>query len=202
MIAIDTEDSRDMLLFKKWAYDALRQIGPSNLDIRESREKVCDFAFKKPCGIVSPINIFLGDENCYMHFYEYNPHVQYFKCETNNNIVISESFDEFLLSTNATNVHFAKIKYFSIPTTAEGEILINEDYLPAIVAYIEYMNIKREKNRDPRNMSSGDVMMYKTMWINELGRVKGNIKMPSILNAHTIMRRWMTMIPDMKFKKV
>ena len=63
-LTIDSDDSRDDGIYAEWIYDAMQEIGASNLDVRSKTVPVVNFSFEKPCDLCYPLELNLLNEHC------------------------------------------------------------------------------------------------------------------------------------------
>lgn len=190
-IGLDHDEYRPM--FRQWAYDAQRSIGLTFLDQEIEVGDIKDLEFKKPCGYVAPIRIELMDGNdCIIP--RYNASLD--KCNCCDNtcstcvIEIGENKTHFYISSDGARYGKYKIKYWKLPVDDDNQPLIPENNLRAVVAYIEYMWLKRERNRDLRRYTLSDVQYAKQEWRNLKGQAVGNQNMPHKLVFEEAMRKW------------
>jgi hypothetical protein len=199
MLSLGSEDTRDRLIFKEWIYRAERQIGYNALSLKTACVDVNDFTFDKPCDMAQVIDIELYDSSGTLSTaYEFRGS-GFFPSENSlsRNVVMKESDFEFVISSNATNVSRAEIKYYAFPIDEDKNILIPEIHLEAVIAFCEFMYIKRERNLHRDEIPMSEVQYNEDRWHRMKADAKGKTKMPSILNAKDIMKRWMTLVPDM-----
>jgi hypothetical protein len=216
-ISLDVNDTRDELVFREWCYDALREIGTGNVDIHTVCLPVEDLCVSKPCDFASEYEINILDSAGNVHYYQ-SSQTGIRESQTNRNngsgsvstenhneygistIVLSETDDSFNLSSNAlrAGISSMELTYYRLPIDEDGNPLIREIYKLAVMAYIEYKYIKRERNRKRKEIPMSEVDWYKNAWMSEMIKVKGRVKMPSPVQADTIMRKWVTLVPNFR----
>jgi hypothetical protein len=198
MEALGAEDTRDRLIFKEWIYRAERNIGYSALDIKIKCEAVSDLCFDKPCNLaqVIDINLYNSSGNCVIFHFKAG---KLFPGEVSvsSPLILSEGDYQFNLSSNGVSITKAEIKYYAFPIDDEGNILIPDKHLDAVVSFCEYMWIKRQRNLYRDKIPMSELQYYDDRWLRLKADAKGKTKMPSLLNANSIMRRWMTLVPDL-----
>lgn len=218
-LQLDIEDTRDKQIFREFIYDALRQIGPSSTD----REEVCvpveNFCIEKPCNFGYLIDLNLMDDQNNVYYYQMrqngilNSELRQNEPEqpavTGNyrgtrNIIVHEEDTKFSVSSNASTITKANMSFMTLPVFPDGTIKVREDQKLACVAYVEYMYLKRERNRTRRMGNAvpmSEIQMSKENWIGLMQQAKGRGKMPNAEAARTIQRMWVTMIPNFKDRK-
>ena len=212
-LRLDTEDSRDELVFQDWAWDALREIGPSKVDTESECVSVNDFCIEKPSGFLYMINMNLLDANNHVLYYQMQSNAP-IKSENHKGtgglafhsnghhapIRCSETKDYFELSSNATAVKQAEMSYYCFPIDEDGQPLFEEKMKEAILAYIEHAYVRRQRHRERANIPLSEVQYFEDVWRRKLQAVRGDIKMPDPNEFHNIARRWVTAIPDFQDK--
>lgn len=218
-ISLDITDTRDELVFREWCYDALRELGMGNVDIHTECLAVEGLCVDKPCDFASEYEINLLDNSGNVHYYQSSQtsiresqvdkrnHTTTTHSNTLNDygypsIILSETDSAFHLSSNAETAGITKMElsYYRLPIDENGDPLIREIQKLAVMAYIEYKYIKRERNRRREDIPMSEVVEYKNSWLSEMMKVKGRMKMPSPMQAETIMRKWVTLVPNFRDK--
>ncbi len=206
MWSLDNTNSRDRVVFRQWAYVAMRQIGFSFLNIKEECVPVCGLSFEKPCDLVSTIEISLVDNIGSPVKYRYIsnrgllPIDESFNVHPNSTVIMSEDANYYYLSSNASTVVQAQLKYYGLPINEEGMPLIPEIHLLAVMSFIEFMFIKRKRASTPKLISGQDMSEFRDIWQRELMKAKGKNKMPSIHQSKHILKDWMTLINKAMYK--
>lgn len=206
MISLDDTNSRDRVIFRQWAYIAMREIGFSKVNIVEKCVPICNLSFEKPCDLVSTIEVSLKDSSGFSIRYTYLPNKGLLPVDDalvssyTNRIFMSEDADFYYLSSNANDIVEAQIKYYALPLNDEGFPLIPEVHLLAIMSFIEFMYIKRKRASAPRSVSGQDMAEFKDAWTRERGKARGRNKMPSIHEAQHVFKNWCTLINRFSFK--
>jgi hypothetical protein len=217
-LALDIEDTRDELVFREWAWDALREIGPSRVDRKTECIPVEGLCAMKPHDYLYGLDMNILD--CHGNIYYYQmAESGILESEQQNtdvggsslsqnvdvggaSIKVAEQKEIFAFSSNAANAGITKIElsYYSYPMDADGEPLIEEKMKEAIISYIEYRHIKRERSRrrGTRDVPLAEVVDARDEWKRQRMAMRGDIKMPDPLAADTIFRRWVTGIPNFK----
>jgi hypothetical protein len=183
------------LFFKRWIIAAMRDIGPNRSWYKTATLYAKDFTFCKPDDLVSTINIALFDaQGCEIH-YKFNQGSKRIftdRATINGNIIsqieLSEDAHYFHLSSNAVDVAQALIRYFAMPIDADGFPIVPENNLLAYEAFCGYMWAKRKKN------SQSEIAQSYEIWLRERDRVKGNNKIPSIIEAERIFKKYLSLV--------
>lgn len=210
-LRLDSEDSRDELVFQDWAWDALREIGPSKVDTDTKCVEVNDFCIEKPSGFLYMLNMNLLDASGNVLYYQMQSNkplksenrrgVDTLTFSTNGNLTpirCSEGKDYFELSTNATSVSSAELSFYCFPMDDDGQPLFEEKMKEAILAFIEHMYVKRQRHRERANIPLSEVQYLEDVWRRKRQEVRGDIKMPDPNEFNNIARKWVTAIPNFK----
>lgn len=213
----DSLDSRNEGVYQEWIWDALRQIGSNNTQLVTQVLEVTDNSFDKPCDMWYPydLNLLSCDGKGYVDFefsqngwmcsnqkdYDYPFFYLDFIGKSSSKIVVSEGRDCFNISTNADWVSHVELKYYRFNLDADGNLLIPEQHFEAVQAYLEYMSARRQRNTDRTSIPMSEIQFLQMNWRNELTAAKGRNAMPNNLEAESIARRWVSMLPNFKTKK-
>lgn len=215
-LALDLQDSRDEFVFREWAWDALRVLGPSRVSKKSECIDVCEFEIPKPCGYISTLNLNLLDKDGRAFAYQFSETgvLNSDARSTPSGISITDgSYSEagfhyvkveeqhkcFALSSNAAlmGIVSAELSYYAYPFDENGDLMIEEEFKNAIVAYIEFMYTKRHKKRDNK-LGLSNVQYFEDRWNRLCASAKANSRMPDPMAARSIGARWMTLIPNFK----
>lgn len=206
---LKTATDKDRLIFQQWVYRALREIGPGKQNVDICRLYAKDFSFKKPDDMHSAIDVGLfradgsevpyryqaGKKRIHTRRTRFAREGLYDNVDVNK-IDLSEDDYYFHISTDVNaSISYADVRYFKMPVDEDGMPMIPEDQVFAIMMFIRYMWMMRENG--PMN----SIMESKQTWLQERDRAKSRNKMPSMLEGTQIAIEWMSMIPNMKFKK-
>lgn len=219
---LDSEDSRDELVFREWIYDALREIGPPQTGPKKVCLEVKDFCIEKPQDLAALQDMNLLDSSNGIFFFEFRGN-GILNSELRQNtdgsisadrlstlggtysIVVSEQERTYELSSNATGVFKAELLYYPLPINEDGDMIIPEDHKLACISYVEWNYLKRERNRSRRRgnlVPQSEVSEAYSRWINKQIQVKGRNKMPNTVEFGTIARKWVSMIPKFTDKRM
>lgn len=217
---VGTEDSRDELIFRNWIYRALRWIGPNMVNIKTECLEVCDLSIKKPCDYWSAIDMNLLDDQGHVFYYQYtengfleseqrNPHSHSgigagLYVRKNRSIKVGEDSYCFNLSSIAKELSISKaeIKYYALDLDNNGDPMVQEGNVEAVYAYIEFMYLKRMRNktRGTRQVPQSEVKDAEDRYMRYKAMVNGSMRMPSPLAAEVMTRKWVSRIPNFKNK--
>lgn len=188
---------KDRNIFRQWAYLAERQLGfGGDTEVKTSPKlAVTDGIIVKPSDFISAVDLALLDDNNRDFRYIYKGKGKRIHPEQNritdserDYIKVSEDSNCFYLSSNASNITCARLKYYGLPLDEDGELKVPEHHLQAIMMYIKYMwataNESRNYNVDP----------HYQRWLIESSRAKSKNKMPSMLEGQQIASEWMSLI--------
>jgi hypothetical protein len=199
---LDNADTRDEAVFYNWIYSAIRELGSSSLDIKSECVEPVGCCVTKPCDFGGLVELVLTDSHGSVPFVFSNTSAKTDRGDyySNNNAVIyvSEEDTKFNLSSNATNVKNVEIRYYGLPIDSEGLPFVREILREAVIAFCEYQWMKRERNRRRKEIPMSEVDWYKGNWEVAKRTAKGRNKMISPVQAETILRKWVTMIPKYK----
>ena len=101
------------------------------------------------------------------------------------------------------DIQYLRTPMYALPKDELGDPLISEDIVEAILAFLNWMYLERERNksRGTRKFPFSEVEAARIRFLQFKGMVQGNIKMPSPLAAEVMIRKWVTLIPDFKNKR-
>ena len=220
---IDSEDTRDEILFENWAWDALRSIGPTRVDKKSVCLPVDDRCITKPTDFIYAIDMNILDACDRIHYFQYsesgwleseqssrNQNFSTFNLNgtfRRNHIKITETPCTFELSIQADceQIVKAELLYYHYPLDDFGKMLIQEDLKDAITTYIEFCYYKMIRNKTRGGAKNNSVPMSEVDWYYEKWRrlrseARGRSKMPDPLAMDTITRKWVTGIPNYQNK--
>ncbi len=216
-IALDVDDSRDELIFKEWAWDALREIGPSRVDRKTKCIPITNLCAMKPHDYLYGLDMNILDDSGSIYYYQmaesgFLESEQSFKGFSDNSmntnsstgasIKVAEQKEAFVFSSNAISSGVTKmeISYYGYPIDDCGEPLVEEKMKEAIITYIEYRYLKRERRRrvGTRDLPLAEVADARDEWRRQRMAIRGDIKMPDPLSADAMLRRWVSGIPNFK----
>ncbi len=187
-------DSRDIPIIKHWIHRAVLDVGVFNTDIAHDLVPVIGFEIKKPCGFVSLIEIDVYDVNGgLLHTYFNRDGLSSEDAPRTSSICIAEGPTALLLSTDALDASKAEIKYYRIPTDEDGDIMILDGLVDAVISYIEYMYVRRNTGRS-RQFNPNMINSYEAIWQRKKQQARSRNKMPSEKQFATIASRWRSMI--------
>ena len=190
----------ERLMMRQWVYRALNLIGPADENIKVCEIAVKDYAAVIPndcVGLSYILDLALKDahDNDIPYRYESGKeriHERIFTDSIPNEIPrqteVSVDNKTIILSNNP-NVKKVKLRYFSLSIDSNGDLMITEDMVFALVCFIRLAWAMR------KNDNRSQIQQDREMWLGEMQRVKANRKMPSELEMRDIVKKWMTLIP-------
>ena len=199
-LRLDNEDTRDELVFQDWVWDALREIGPSKTDIKSECVSVYDLCIQKPSGFLYMLDMDLLDNMNNIHYYQMTEHSP--MSNDINGITVAETKEFFELSSNASTITKAEMSFYCYPVNADGEMLVEEKMKEAILAFVDYMFVKRGRRRDKDEFPLAEIQYTEDVWRRKRQEVRGDIKMPDPNQFKAIAERWVTAIPNFRHKKM
>lgn len=184
----------DRNLFRQWAYIAERDIGFSTLNEKVFPTPVEDLCFAKPLDFAMANDLSLYDSQGREYRYSYKGTSKNLHRREDSEflhdrtIQVYEDSHFFSLSSNGTNITHAKLLYYAYPIDEDGDLLIPETHMVAIMSYIKWM-WERRKSENP-----GMIQLERMEWEIESSRARSKNKMPSMLRGKEIAKNYMSMI--------
>ncbi len=206
---IGTSDEQDEVLFRQWVWEALQDVGISQDSIEVCTLKPKNFFAKKPSNCRVLIDLALYDANGNLFYHVFRAGKKRIYPQTLNTAVVtndltrvnmlpidvSEDRDSIVLGSNATDVAYIEIRYFSYPVDKNGLPMIREDEKMAIVYFIRFMWAMR------KNDNRSEIDQNRQMWMLESDRARARKKNITNEEAKTIMKNWMRLIPNFNFRQ-
>lgn len=194
-IDTDSEDSRDVLVYKEWIFRALRNISYSENQRKTSPLiAVVDFQFPIPCDLAEPIQLNLLTSAGTPLLFHWRNGVG-FTGEQTCNITVGEQDGFYVISSNATVVHQAELQYWVMPVDEDGQPLTPEIFLEAVIAFVDWKWFARQRRRKPKEVSYNEIMAYQQKFNLLAQQAHGRAKMPNQMQAERIGRENMSRIP-------
>ncbi len=179
---------------KTWAYRGLRQLGPSKDNIEVCTLYPEDYVMMKPSDFHSAIDVALYDSagrELRCSYRSGNKRIHEDFSDLDGLIKISEDDEYFNLSSNSTNVAYAKLRYFRFPVDQDGFPLFPEYSADAIAMFIKYKLALLNESRD--------WPVFEASWKAARAEVRSINKMPSGMMFKQFAKEWMSMIPNNNF---
>lgn len=218
-MALDVDDSRDELVFKEWAWDALREIGPSRVDRKTKCIPIVNLCAMKPKDYLYGLDMNILDDSNQIYYFQMAESgfleseqesalsfsgIPSTAASSGASIKVAEQKEAFVFSSNALSAGVTKmdLSYYAYPVDEYGEPLVEEKMKEAIISFIEYRYLKRERRRrvGTRDLPLAEIADARDEWKRQRMAIRGDIKMPDPLSADTIFRRWVSGIPNFKRK--
>lgn len=205
MEVLACENDRDELIFRNWIYRAVRELGSNRLTVKKVYIPVEDLSIQKPCDYMSLVDLDLYDHTDALVKYNMHSAKQH---DANDNyqtnlIKVSESDYCFDLSSLATDVCKAEMSYCALGIDDNGELILRENEVPALLAYIEYNYYKRARNsgRNGREYPHSEVQAALNRWEGLRDYTKAAAKIPTSVEAERIGRLWNTRVVNHQRKR-
>ena len=182
----------ERVFMDEWIYHGLRQMGVDKNSVKACAVKVNDLGIAKPRDFYSARDLVLVNSSGNEVDYIYRNGSRRIHTNINSKprfVEISEDADFFHLSSDAVaaDVTDAIIEYYALPSTEEGDLLIPEIKVFALMHFIKYMLAFR--NSSPR------LREYKQYWEKEAARIRSKGATPSQLEfKEGTARTYMSMI--------
>lgn len=206
MSIIPGATTEEKLYAKQWAYTALREVGPGSANVEVATLYPEDLTLIKPENFHSAIDIALfdGSGNELRHKYRFgNKRIHQSENEYLNSgvyepglgsvIEVSEDDFHFHLSSNSSNLSYARLRYFKFPVDSEGNPMFPEYTRLAVILFIRYMWSLRTQSRD--------MAFQEASWRQARAEARGKNKLPNGLMYKQFAKEWMSMIPNNKFNR-
>lgn len=205
---IGTSDKADEVLFLQWSWEAMQDLGISSDEIEVCTLVPKNLLAKKPdnCRALIDIALYDANGNRFHHVFRTGKKRIYPDFTSPQSIIttsgeipttldVSEDRHSIVLGTNATDVSYIVIRYFSYPVDKNGLPMVREDEKMAIVYFIRHMWALR------KNENRSEIAQNREMWMLESDRTRARKKNISNEQAKTIIKRWMRLIPDTNFER-
>ena len=192
-VDLGLQDDNSRPIMKRWAYEAVREIGTTKLQDRMSEWILIeDNEFCKPKDMLAPVLIQITTD--FKHCYEPKMAKNVVKDECckntmgwNCDVVVEEKHKTFWLSTN--NKHkYARITYVAVPLSEDGEILIDDNAQRAVKQYIIYQYVKRQRRmeRGTNIIPMSEVQSEYDLWVRLRKEAMGRISMPNVMEMFEV----------------
>lgn len=206
MSVLEGADTIDRAYMKEWVYLGLLEIGPNMSWYDQAILYPNEFTLKKPDNFHSAIDLALYDSSNHELRYVYRGLGSRIHASdnqlTNSGVYaptqgapvdLGEDEYYFHLGSNSGSVAFATLKYWAFPFDENGDLLIPESDIMALVLFIRYMWYMR------KNDKQGMSIMH-NLWIPARNEARAAHKIPSMLVGGEIARSWNSMIRKQRFK--
>ena len=204
-IALGMENDRYRVLFYEWALQGLRDIGLNTLNLTNTTGSI----------ITSPFNYFPIPDSCvYIDSIAIqegtNGHVAYSNYWTNvpdddqttydKDYVVSRQGNNLIFSSTIVSNNYTTVilRYYAMPVDSDNVPLAPEYYLRALVAYIEYMFVKRERYKKRNEIPMSEVQMLYQQWVTLKADAMSKRNQPQKPEIEAAIAMWLTMLPNQK----
>ena len=205
-VGMDTPVSSPIM--RQWAYQAQRSIGLCNVNKKTETHDIENFTFPIPCDLATLIEIRLNDKSCndcdafYLTYRGDKWEQGREDCANKDSCIITVSMQDgkFHLSSNSTAYNCAEIYYYGLPLDKDDLPLIPEYNQRAVVSYIEWMWIKKERFKRPNQIRITDVRDAYNSWVILKLDAIGYKNTPSVFEWEEIAKKWYGIIPEYPLK--
>jgi len=188
----DGATDADQLFMRQWAFIGNRELGLSKDNVQNEKIYATDLAIAKPENLLSTDELTLYTINDDIIGSRYIGYGQRTKAKDElrqRYVTITEDDTHFHLSSDAKDsVNYALIRYYGIPVDKEGMPMILERKRYALMLFIRYMWSLRV------NRNQSEVAQNEMSWLKEAKKQRAKNKMPSIQEANSMMRWYMSLI--------
>lgn len=178
-------DDADAPWFRTLAYEAVREIGSGELNIKETDwSSVLDLSVEKPCDLISPIRLLLSKDKCKIIVPYISP--DFIRCRTCENtlsksqVVGGENSTHYYFSSDASEYIYSKLKYVCAPIDDCGNPIVDERAARAVKQYIAYMYLKRKRRMmvgDNAQVPQSEIAAEYDLWVRLRKEAMGRLKM-------------------------
>jgi hypothetical protein len=131
-----------------------------------------------------------GSGNEYQYKYQFGKKRIHINTTTGeqSKIDVSEDAYYYHLGTNASNIAYAKLRYYAYPIDDENNPMFPNHHMLALMMFIKWMwELRKNDNQSAIGMAEGN-------WIKQSTKAKAANKMPDMLKGKEIATTWMSMI--------
>jgi hypothetical protein len=192
---IKNPSREDRLIIKFWIWLAEKQIGCHNANIAVDELDVYDLSVLKPDNHLNTIDLSLvtNDGSDIKYVYR-GANKRIHETSTSNNPSLVDVYEDrfnIFLGSNATSVDKIILKYWSYPVDEDGNPLIPEEHMYAIMRFVSYMYAEKE------SLPESKISRLSVEWKLQASKARAKNKMPDIPEARSIMKSWISLLPDM-----
>jgi hypothetical protein len=207
MIALGMENDRYRVIFYEWAFQGLRDIGLTTISLTTSTGTITTgntFPIPTNCVYIDSIavkNSTAGTVAYPMFDSNYWSSVPDDDQTTyDKDYVVSKQGSDLVFSTTIRGNSYDQviIRYYGMPVDSDGVPLIPEYYLRAIVAYIEYMFVKRERYRKRNEIPMSEIQVLYQQWVTLKADAMSKRNQPQKPEIEAAIATWLTMLPNQK----
>lgn len=205
-IALGMENDRYRVLFYEWAFQGTRDIGLTTLSLTNATGTISSGVYIIPtdCVYIDSIAIQKGASGHVNYpFFDSN----YWANAPNDDqtyydkdYVVSRQGSNLIFSSTVTSNGYDRVilRYYAMPVDANNTPLIPEYYLRAIVAYIEYMFVKRERYKKRNEIPMSEIQMLYQQWVTLKADAMSKRNQPQKPEIEAAIATWLTMLPNQK----
>lgn len=205
-IALGMENDRYRVLFYEWAFQGTRDIGLTTLSLTSATGTISSGVYIIPtdCVYIDSIAIQKGASGHVNYpFFDSN----YWANAPNDDqtyydkdYVVSRQGSNLIFSSTVTSNGYDRVilRYYAMPVDGNNVPLIPEYYLRAIVAYIEYMFVKRERYKKRNEIPMSEIQMLYQQWVTLKADAMSKRNQPQKPEIEAAIATWLTMLPNQK----
>jgi len=205
-IALGMENDRYRVLFYEWAFQGTRDIGLTTLSLTNATGTISSGVYIIPtdCVYIDSIAIQKGASGHVNYpFFDSN----YWANAPNDDqtyydkdYVVSRQGSNLVFSSTVSNNGYDTVilRYYAMPVDANNAPLVPEYYLRALVAYIEYMFVKRERYKKRNEIPMSEVQMLYQQWVTLKADAMSKRNQPQKPEIEAAIAMWLTMLPNQK----
>ena len=205
-IALGMENDRYRVLFYEWAFQGSRDIGLTTLNLTNATGTISSGVYIIPtdCVYIDSIAIRKGASGHVNYpFFDSN----YWANAPNDDqtyydkdYVVSRQGGNLIFSSTVTSNGYNRVilRYYAMPVDGNNIPLVPEYYLRAIVAYIEYMFVKRERYKKRNEIPMSEVQMLYQQWVTLKADAMSKRNQPQKPEIEAAIAMWLTMLPNQK----
>lgn len=192
-LGLNDQRMRPMLL--QWIYEAQSEIGPTQLQEKESQWlPINDYKLKKPSDFMFVRQIQIkgdGDRCATPRLQARNKCCPCVNFESNCEITIVEYPTYYGLSTDAKDYTKYKIWYVSTPLSDDGMPMIIEASAKAVKQYALYKFLQKQRRSFPEKVPMSEIEMNLRLWQQYKNQAWARQMMPDDAALPTIAKAWL-----------
>jgi hypothetical protein len=205
-IALGMENDRYRVLFYEWAFQGSRDIGLTTLNLTNATGTISSGVYIIPndCVYIDSIAIQKGASG-HVNYPFFDS--KYWANAPNDDqtyydkdYVVSRQGGNLIFSSTVASNGYNRVilRYYAMPVDPNNIPLVPEYYLRAIVAYIEYMFVKRERYKKRNEIPMSEVQMLYQQWVTLKADAMSKRNQPQKPEIEAAIAMWLTMLPNQK----
>lgn len=207
MINLGLEQDEYRAIFTDWAYEATRSIGVSDVNLKTTEIVITAGLAPVPSDMAYPDEIAVRKNGTQdfaypmfdSSYWQSIPNDDQIYRNTENYYVNVQG-NNFVLSSDVTADGFNRLvlRYWGYPVDGDDNPLIPEYYIRAVSTYIEFMYIKRLRNRKRQEIPMSEVDYSERRWIRMKQDAVAQRNAATKPEMEAMIQQWMTMLPNQK----